>query len=132
MEDIMKVLSEIESNKSVIPESCLSYSEMADYTIKEAMKSYVRLTDLNECAYVIESMDKVSAKDQFRKHINDIWATNEAFYEKALKDAKAKKSKANAIKVSANSLANVESKTYGKCHAYKEEISGLLDQIKDL
>ena len=124
MEDIMKVLSEIESNKSVIPESCLSYSEMADYTIEEAMKSYVRLCTITEKA------DKVSTKEAFRSHLTSVWSNNKAFYEKALKDAKIKKSKATNIKLTASNLANIESKVYGKCHAYKEEINFSNNAIK--
>jgi hypothetical protein len=45
---IMRDLSMVENNRSVIPESCLTFSEMADYISKYALDETIKFASLTE------------------------------------------------------------------------------------
>ena len=109
MDKIMKSLSEVEANRSVIPESCLSFSEMSDYIALYAIKEFNEMNSV-----LTESSDASSIKD----HIVKVWSADKAYWEKVLAESKSQVSKAKSIKVTAIDIDKLEDKVYGKCHTY--------------
>lgn len=128
MDYIMEALSVAETNRSVIPESCLSFSEMAGYLTEftnSELNNILESIGIDELKYFekngsIKYYDEAALSDfkaKFANHIKDVWSAYKNFWEKVIsamqQDVKQSKSLGNLSKADLDTI-----KSYGKTHTF--------------
>lgn len=129
MDYIMEALSAEESNREVIPASCLSFSEMADYAAEFTNEEFNKMLEcigLDELAVfeatgsliVYEAENLAKLKSRIANHVKDIWAVYKNFWEKCITDIQ------NDVKIAsklpAADLSDIDkTKSFGKVHKFE-------------
>lgn len=128
MDYIMEALSAENANREVIPDSCLSFSEMADYTAEFTNEEFNKMLEsigLDELAVfeatgsliVYEAEKLATLKARIANHVKDIWAVYKNFWEKCIADIQ--KDVKIASKLPSADLSDIDkSKNFGKVHQF--------------
>lgn len=133
MDYIMETLSKVETNREVIPEGCLSFSEMSDYLAEFTNSEFNKLLEsigINELIVyeatgsmiVYEGKLLSDLKAKFANHIKDTWSAYKGFWEKALKQAQEDVNGAKSIGDLSGSIDYLKAdKIYGKTHSFYDQ-----------
>lgn len=126
--EVNKVLSEVDSI-DIIPESCLSFSEMNDYIVEDTMSRFnemIKSIGINELVYfestgaLLEYTNSNTIQNQLTNFSITNWQVRKAFYDKAIEYVKEQRTTikkcTNIKKVDNNNIGNED--PFGKTHLF--------------
>lgn len=137
-------MGKVETNRSVIPQSCISFSEMADYVNEYSNEQYNKLIEAVGIAelvtyestgamvdYMNEAEDAETCKKYIREYFDNTWAAHKALWENVLLKVANNVNEGRKVAAVAESKTPNTEKSYGKLHILNMENTNYAENAKN-
>ena len=128
MDEIINILSKVDTERSVIPENCIYFSEMSDYIseyandqlnemIRDIGESELSIFESTGSLVLYEGKKAENLKTKIKDNNVKVWSVRKNFYEKAL--SYSKQEKINSRKITNSCKCEIsELQVFGKTHDF--------------